>query len=143
MKITRSQLTELIKDEMVHRLRQEGKVTRMTEAQLRLLVEEELSQASIGQPGAQGLRGAAAIKKLRDHLAGAKDAVSELYQASTSSKASDQAQTLLQGLNRMIGALDSMPELAASKSTPPPPPSQPAKTKKKGGWRDLFGGSGA
>ena len=119
MKITKSELTELVKDEMVRRLKQKsGKPVKLTEAQIRLLVEEELTQAggSIAAAGGQ----AAALKKLKDHLNGAKQALGELYQSATSPRASDQAHTLLGGINRVIQALDTMPELTAGKQTPAP-----------------------
>jgi len=117
VKITKSELTELVSDEMVRRFKQKpGKSVKMTEARLRLLVEEELSQAggSIAAAGGQS----SSLKKLKDNLNGAKQALGELYQSATSPKASDQAHTLLNGINRVLQALDSMPELTAGKQTP-------------------------
>lgn len=119
MKITKSELTELVKDEMVRRFQPKPakkQAVRMTEARLRLLVEEELTQAggSIAAAGGQ----AASLKKLKDHLNGAKQALGELYQSATSPKASEQAHTLLSGITRVLQALDTMPELTAGKQTP-------------------------
>ena len=125
MKITKRELQGLIREEHTQlrgKRRDAPKkpaALSLDEAKLRRIIEAELTQVGGNMAAAGG--STATLKKLKDHLNGAKQALSELYQSSTSSRASDQAQSLLQGLNRMIQALDSMPELTAGKSTPPAP----------------------
>jgi hypothetical protein len=125
VKIQRTQLNDLIKEELVRRnaARKAGKAVKTTialdEAQLRRLIEAELTQVGGNLAAAGGSVGS--LKKLKDHLNGAKQALSDMYQSSSSRKASDQAQALLTGINRIVQALDTMPELTAGKATPAAP----------------------
>jgi hypothetical protein len=81
-------------------------VVRLNESQLRGLIQEELEEATMGQAKVQG-----PLQDLVSHLNGAKKALGELFQAASDQKASDQATALLNGVTKMLKALDHMPEL--------------------------------
>ena len=82
------------------------KVVKLNESQLRELISEELNEMGMGQAKVQG-----PLKKFIDHMAGAKQALSELYQNITDQKAGEQVHALLNAVNRIVKALDHMPEL--------------------------------
>lgn len=92
------------------------KVIKLNESQLRALIAEELTQAGGAMAGARAIPS----QKLREHLEGAKQALSEMFQSASSPKASEQAQALLAGLNRLIKAMDTMPELTGHDERPRP-----------------------
>lgn len=79
---------------------------RLTESQLRQLIEQELDEIGMGQAKVEG-----PLKKFVEHMNGAKQTLGELFQQVSDQKASDQAQSLLNAVNRIMKALDSMPEL--------------------------------
>lgn len=83
-----------------------AKVVRLDEAALRGLIEEELNELSMGQAKMQG-----PLKKFVDHMNGAKQALSELYQSTSDQKAAEHCHALLNAVNRIVKALDNMPEL--------------------------------
>ena len=98
------------------------------EALLRQLIKEELNEMSMSQAKVHG-----PLKKFVDHMNGAKQALSELYQSTSDQKAATSVHALLGAVNRIVKALDHMPELSqVFKSTPPPAPQAPAK--KKSWW---------
>ena len=82
-----------------------GKI-RMSESQLRQIIQEELNEIGMGQAKVEG-----PLRKFMEHMNGAKQALGELYQQISDQKASDQAQSLLNAVNRIVKALDHMPEL--------------------------------
>jgi len=65
------------------------------------LTEDSLAQAKVSGP----------LQKFVSNMNGAKAALGELFQQVSDQKASDQAQALLNAVNRIIKALDNMPEL--------------------------------
>lgn len=75
-------------------------------AQLQKLISEELNELGMGQARAQG-----PLKKFVDHMNGAKQALSELYQTTTDRKAGEHCYALLNAVNRITKALEHMPEL--------------------------------
>ena len=83
-----------------------SKVLKLTEAQLREIINGELNEIGMGQAKVEG-----PLRKFLEHMNGAKQALGELFQQVTDQKASDQAQALLNGVNRIVKALDHMPEL--------------------------------
>lgn len=79
---------------------------RLTESQLRQLIEESLDEINMGQAKVEG-----PLKKFVEQMNGAKRALGELFQQVSDQKASDQAQSLLNAINRIMKALENMPEL--------------------------------
>ena len=82
------------------------KVVKLNESQVRQLIEQQLDEIGMGQARVEG-----PLKKFVDHMNGAKQALGELFQQVSDQKASDQAQALLNAVNRIVKALDNMPEL--------------------------------
>jgi hypothetical protein len=88
---------------------------KLSQQQLRGLITEELdtlAERSVG--GGLGFNQAKndqALVTLRSHIQGAKAALSELFQNATDQKASDQAQIMLNGLNKITRELDSFSAL--------------------------------
>jgi hypothetical protein len=82
------------------------KVVPLNESQLRGLIEDALTEVSMGQAKTQG-----PLQDLTMHLNGAKKALGELFQTASDQKASDQCQALLNGVTKMLKALEHMPEL--------------------------------
>ena len=82
------------------------KVIKLTESQLRFLIDEELNEASLEQARVEG-----PLKKFLGNMQGAKQALGELFQQVSDQKASDQCQALLNAVNKIINAVNSMPEL--------------------------------
>lgn len=95
------------------------RVVRLNESQLRQLIEAELTQAG-GNFGAE-YGAEAAVRKLKTHLDGAKQALMDLGGSASDSKVMDQAQALAAGVDRIIKAVASMPGLGAGRSSRPPP----------------------
>ena len=82
------------------------KIVKLTESQLRSLIEAEVSEESMSQ-----IKVDAPLKKFVSNMNGAKQALGEMFQQVSDQKASDQWQALLNAVNRIIKALDQMPEL--------------------------------
>lgn len=83
------------------------KVIKLTESQLRSLIDAELmSEAGLDQARVEG-----PLKKFVSNMQSAKQALGELFQQVSDQKASDQCQALLNAVNRIINAVDNMPEL--------------------------------
>lgn len=82
------------------------KVIKLTESQLRTLIEAELGEATMDQARVEG-----PLKKFMTNMHGAKQALGELFQQTSDQKASDNCQALLNAVNRIIKAVDQMPAL--------------------------------
>jgi hypothetical protein len=66
-------------------------------------MEETLNEA-----GAPGFRAQASMEKFVQHLSAAKQALSEMYQASGDSQSGEQVQSLLNGVTRLMQAAKNM-----------------------------------
>jgi hypothetical protein len=84
------------------------RVVRLNESQLRAIIAEEMTQA-LEQPVSG--RGPTGVMKVKEHLNQAKQAVSEMLQSTRSPRATEQAQALVAGINRIISAIDRMGDL--------------------------------
>lgn len=79
---------------------------KMTKRQLRLLINETLAEVTMDQARVQG-----PLKDFVSHLNMAKADLGQLFQGLNDPKAEQQATALLNAINKMIKALDHMPEL--------------------------------
>lgn len=84
------------------------KMIRLTETQLRQLIDEELSNMT-------QMKLQAPLGKFMQHMNGAKQALSDLYQATTDSESGDKALEMLKALNKIISNAD---HLAGASSGP-------------------------
>ena len=81
---------------------------KLTGSQLRRLVQDELNESGMHMAKAK-VEGP--LRLFIGHMNGAKQALSELFQQTTDKKAAEQAHALLNAVDRIIKALDNMPEL--------------------------------
>lgn len=79
---------------------------KLTAAQLRRIVRQQLLEQSMGQAKVD-----APLKSFVGHLNAAKQDLAQVFQQTSDQRSTDLAQALLNGLNKMIKALDHMPEL--------------------------------
>lgn len=79
-----------------------NRTIRITEAQLRAIINEEI--AGLNEISVSHARQAGSVRKFMEHMMGARQALSELYQGISDPTASDQVAALANGLNRLINA---------------------------------------
>ena len=87
------------------------RIIKLNESQLRTLIAEEMTQA-LEQPVSG--RGPTGALKAQEHLNQAKQAISEMLQSTRSPRATEQAQALVAGINRIISAIDRMVDLTGA-----------------------------
>lgn len=92
-----------------------GKVIRLNEARLRMLIAEELDEVG----GAVDAR-SSSLKKFKESLKVAMQALIELYQSANGEEAHKQASELASGLKRVIRGVDTMSALTGSGAGSPP-----------------------
>jgi len=90
------------------------KPIRLTEAQLRSIINEVANETSMAQAKLQG-----PLNKFVQHMNGAKQALSELYQATTDQQTGEQVHALLNAVNKIISAVDRLPPQLPAKAQKP------------------------
>jgi len=86
---------------------------KLNASMLRRIVQETISEArSLDEDSVfQQAKATGPLRQFVHHMNEAKKALGELFQQTSDQKASDQAQALLNAVERIVKALDHMPEL--------------------------------